>query len=166
MPSSVRPARNSSLQIRIAPEDVTLRDWPLVDRPAGSLAALGLAAAVSLLAGWTANSLLIGGLVALAMAAISWRTWLPVWYELSGSGVTQVVFRWRRRIAWTAIRRHEIRAGGVLLVPDRVLTPLSPLRGLLLHWGRHKSEVLAHLDYYLQSWNHGGSTGATHRPRQ
>jgi hypothetical protein len=165
MPSSVRPSRDSSLRIRIAPEDVTLRDWPLVDRPVGSLAAIGLAAAVSVLAGWAANSPLAGGGVALVLAAILWKTWLPVRYELSGRGVTQSVLRWRRRIPWTAIRRHEIRTIGVLLVPDPVLTPLSPLRGLLVPWGRRKPEVLAHIDYYLQSWSSSGSTTNTHPPR-
>src|SRR5262245_28945508 len=153
MPSSIRRSRDSSLRIRIAPEEVTLRDWPLVDRPVSSLVAIGLAAGLSWLAGWAANSPLWGGIVAALLAVTLWRVWLPVWYELSGGGITQIVLRWRRKIPWTAIRRHEVRGGGVLLVPDDELTGLSPLRGLYLQWGGHQSEVLAHFDYYVQGFS-------------
>lgn len=153
MPSSIRPTRDSSLRIRIAPEEVTLRDWPLVDRPLGSLAAIGLAAGLSWLAGWAVGSWLVGVFVGALLALTLWRTWLPVSYELSGGGITQIVLRWRRRIAWTAIRRHEVRDGGVLLLPDADQTPLAPLRGLYLHYGRRRTDVLAHLDYYLPGWN-------------
>jgi len=159
MPSSIRPTRDSSLRIRIAPEEVTLRDWPLVDRPLGSCVAIGLAAALSCLAGWAASSAAVGVVVGLLLAITLWKTWLPVRYQLGGSGIAQQVLFWRRRIPWTAIRRHELRPHGVLLVPDAELTPLAPLRGLYLHWGNRKTEVLSHLEYYLQSWN--ASTPAT-----
>lgn len=165
MPSSIRPTRDSGLRIRIAPEELTLRDWPLIDRPLGSLAAIGLAAALSWLVGWAIGSPLVGGAVATLLAVTLWRTWLPVRYELSGGGITQIVFGRRRRIPWTAIRQHEFRSDGVILVPDAELTPLSPLRGLYLHWGGQRSEVIAHLDYYLQSWLPGArprSAGSRH----
>lgn len=153
MPSSIRPTRDSSLRIRIAPEELTLRDWPLVDRPVGSWSALALAIGLSCLAGWAASSVALGMAVGLLLAITLWKTWLPLRYQLGGSGIAQQFLFWRRRIPWTAIRRHELRTGGVLLVPDHELTTLAPLRGLYLHWGSRKAEVLSHLDYYLQSWN-------------
>jgi hypothetical protein len=150
MPSSIRPTRDSSLRIRVAPEEVTIRDWPLVDRPLASLAAIALAAGLSCLLGWAADSLLLSGAAAVLLAATLWRTWLPVWYTLSGSGISHRTLFRRRPIPWTAIHQQQIQSDGVLLVPDAELTPLSPLRGLYLHWGRHRAEVLAHLDYYTQ----------------
>ena len=101
------------------------------------------------------------GAVAVFLLLLLWRTWLPVRYELSGSGITQSIFGWRRRVPWISIQSHEIRRDGVLLVPDAALTPLSPLRGLYLHWGRHQSAVLAHLDYYLRPWSAGSRSATT-----
>jgi len=124
-----------------------------MDRPLGSAIALAAALGLAGLAGWAASSVSVGITVGLLLAITLWKTWLPVRYQLGGSGITQQVLFWRRRIPWTAIRRHELRPGGVLLAPDAELTPLAPLRGLYLHWGSRKTEVLSHLEYYLQSWN-------------
>jgi hypothetical protein len=153
MPSSIRPTRDSSFRIRVAPEELTIRDWPLIERPFGSLAAIGLAGGLSWLVAWAAGSPLLGGAVGGLLAITLWRTWLPVRYTLGGSGIAQQVLFWRRLIPWTAIQRHQLHRDGVLLAPDAELTALSPLRGLYLHWGRRQQEVLAHLEYYLQSWH-------------
>lgn len=161
VPSSIHPTRDSSLRIRVAPEELTIRDWPLLDRPTGSLAAIALASAVSCVVGWAAGEPRLAAVVAALLAVTLWRTWLPVWYTLGGSGITQHVLYWRRLISWTAIQRQELLSDGVLLVPDTVQTPLAPLRGLYLHWGRHRAEVLAHLEYYLQSWNHAPRSTVT-----
>src|SRR5262245_19115427 len=161
MPSSVRPSRSSQpstprdVRILVAPEELNFRDWPLVDRPLASLAAIGLAAGMGGLAGWAARTPLVGAAVAVFLMLLLWRTWLPTHYELSGSGISMSVLGWRRRVPWTAIQNHEIKADGVLLVPDAALTSLSPLRGIYLHWGSHQSGVLSHLDYYLRPWNAG-----------
>jgi len=168
MPSSVRPPRSPpppaprdiNVRILVAPDELTWRDWPLFDRPVGSLVAIGLAAAISCLAGWAAGSPLVGGAVAAILLLLLWRTCLPTHYELSGSGITQSILGWRRRVPWTAIQNHEIKSDGVLLVPDAALTPLSPLRGLYLHCGSHKSAVLSHLDYYLRPWNAASRTNS------
>jgi hypothetical protein len=154
MPSSAHPARESSLRIRVAPEEVTIHDWPLRDRPLGSLLALTLGAAASWLVGWKTGQPTAGGLAAAVLAATLWRTWLPVRYELGGSGIVQTIFGWRRRISWIAIQRCEVKHDGVLLLPDATATPLSPVRGLYLHWGDKRDAVLAHLDYYLPGRSH------------
>jgi hypothetical protein len=152
MPSSLKPTRDSGLRIRVAPEDVIIRDWPLVQRPGGAIAALALAAAASCLVGWQTARWELGAAAGAALALILWRTWLPVRYELGSGGIVRVVLGRRLRIPWTAIPRYELREDGVLLLPDAVATPLSSLRGLYLHWGRQKEPVLAALDYYLGNW--------------
>lgn len=98
--------------------------------------------------------------MALALALTLWRTWLPVQYELNISGITQSVLGLERRIAWTAIRTHQVRDDGVLLLPDESATALSPLRGLYLHWGGRRDEVLAQLNYYLHAQHSEARTGS------
>ena len=83
------------------------------------------------------------------LAITLWRTWLPVRYQIGGGGIVQVALGRRRRIPWTAILRYEVRPGGVLLLPDAIVTPLSPLRGLYLPWGGQREAVLASCEYYL-----------------
>lgn len=162
MPSSIRHPRDSGLRIRVAPEDVTLVDWPLRQRPASSLVALGLAGGGSWLVGWATQRWEYGALAAVVLAITLWRTWLPVRYILNSSGITQVLFgRWKRRVPWTAIGAYKIRTDGVLLVPDAVVTPLSPLRGLYLHWGHRREAVLASLEYYVHGWR-TASRNSTH----
>ncbi len=165
MPSSVQPVRDSSVRFRVVPPEVTIHDWAVRDRPLGSSVALTMTAGASWLAAWAMDNVLVGLVVAAALGLVAWRTWLPVRYDLSASGVTQSVFRWRRRIPWTAVVRHELRGGGVLLLADANVTPLSPLRGLYLHWGKHRADVLAHVEYYLQSWtatDHAAHAGQQH----
>jgi hypothetical protein len=148
-----RTTGNSSLRIRVAPEELTLTDWPLRQRPVASLVALAAAGGAAWLAGWLSGSPIAGGVVAAALAIALWRTWIPVRYELGGGGIVQSVFGWQRRIAWIAIQHYELHEDGVLLLPDAAAAPLSPLRGLYLRWGQRRDEVLAHLEYYLQSWH-------------
>jgi hypothetical protein len=150
MSSSLRPARDSSIRVRpTSPEEVTISDWALRDRPLASSVAMTLAAGATWLAVWATNNWIIGVLVAVALALTLWRTWLPIQYELSASGITQRVLHLERRIPWTAVRAHEIKADGVLFLPDDTIAPASPLRGLYLHWGAHREQVLAQIHYHL-----------------
>ncbi|HEX5102729.1 MAG TPA: hypothetical protein VFV87_02900 [Pirellulaceae bacterium] len=165
MPSSARQPCESGLRIRIAPEEVSFTDWPLRQRPGGSLLALALAGGVSWLVGWAAGRWEVGAIAAAALAFTLWQIWLPVRYEIDGRGIAQLYFgRWRRRIPWSAIRQYEVRSDGVLLVPDAAVTPLSPLRGLYLHWGAHREEVLANLEYYVHSWRSPAGNSIYRRP--
>jgi len=172
MTSSARQPRDSrlpshsggGLRIRVAPEEVSLTDWPLRQRPLGSLLALAAAGGLSWLVGWAATRWEVGAVVAAALAVTLWRTWLPVRFEINSGGIAQVLFgRWKRRIPWSAIQAYDIRSDGVLLVPDVVITPLSPLRGLYLHWGDQRDAVLANLEYYVHGWR-AASRHSTHRP--
>jgi hypothetical protein len=152
MPSSIRATRDAGLRIRVAPEEVTVVDWPLRQRPVASFVALAIAGGASWLVGALTNNGAVGLGVAAVLAVTLWRTWLPVRYEIGSGGIVQRVWRWRRRIPWTAILRYEVKGDGVLLLPDAAATPISALRGLYLHWIDRKVEVLANLDYYLQGW--------------
>ena len=153
MPSSARQPQNCALRIRVAPEPVSLIDWPLRQRPASSLAVLALAGSASWLVGWAPMRWEAGAIATAALAITLWRTWLPVRFELNSSGITQVILdRFKRRISWSAIGAYDVRTDGVLLVPDPVVTPLSPLRGLYLHWGDQREAVLASLEYYVHGW--------------
>jgi hypothetical protein len=149
MPSSTRPTRDSQVRLRAAPEEVTVDDWGLRDRPLASLVAMTLAAGASWLAALGSGSLPAGIAVAIVLAVILWRTWLPVRYQLGSGGVTQSVLGWRRRIPWLAIQRFDVRESGVLLLADPAPTPLAPLRGLFLPWGNQREEVLAIVEFYV-----------------
>jgi hypothetical protein len=152
------------LRIRVAPEEVSLTDWPLRQRPVSSLFALAIAGGTSWLVGWAANRWEVGAIAAAALGITLWRTWLPVRFEIGSGGIVQVIVgRFKRRIPWSAIQAYEVRQTGVLLLPDAVVTPLSPLRGLFLHWGDQREAVLASLDYYVHGWR-TASHHSTHRP--
>jgi hypothetical protein len=169
MPSSAHHPRESSLRsqsagglrsdtagglrIRVAPEEVSLVDWPLRQRPVRSLFALALAGGLSWLVGWGTMRWEAGVFAAAALAITLWRTWLPVQFDINSGGIAHTILgRWKRRIPWSAIQAYDIRTDGVLLVPDAVITPLSPLRGLYLHWGNQREAVLANLEYYVHGW--------------
>src|SRR5437016_558521 len=91
MPSSLRPPRDSNLTLRAAPDEVTIDDWGIRDRPLGSSLALTLAAGASWLAAWATDAPLVGLVVAVILAVVAWRTWLPVRYEIGATGVTQSI---------------------------------------------------------------------------
>ena len=67
MPSSTQPTRESGLRIRVAPEAVEIVDWPLVQRPLSSAAALLVAGAASGLAGYAAQSGTVAAVVAMLL---------------------------------------------------------------------------------------------------
>jgi len=165
MPASTRPTRDSQVRLRAAPEEVTVGDWGLRDRPLGSSVAVTLATGTSWIAAWGTGNLLAGLLVAGVLAIILLRTWLPVRYQLNGSGVGQSVFGWRRQIPWTAIQSYEVKGSGVLLLADAGQSPLGPLRGFFVPWGGHRGQVLALLDFYLPSSN-AGEPSAPQPPAQ
>jgi len=149
MPSSIRPARDGSSRVRQAPEDVTIDDWPLRDRPLGASLGLTLAAGLTWLAVWATGNVPVGAAIGVLLLLPLWRTWLPVHYQVGSGGIVQSVAGWRRRIPWTAIRRYEPRDEGVLLFADATAVGLSSLRGLFLHCGAKREAVIAQLEHHL-----------------
>jgi hypothetical protein len=153
--------RSGSLHIRIAPEEVTLWVWPLRDRGRGAWIALALPLLAGVLVAWRFEQWWAGVMVGLVGYAAIWRTWLPVQVTLGPTGIRERCLGWERQINWTAIRTYEIRRHGVLLLPDERPARIAPLRGLYLHWGAHRSEVLDIVEYYLQAWA-GSAPPSTH----
>ena len=149
MPSSLASARDGSSRLREAPEEVTIDDWPLRDRPLGASIALTLAAGLTWLAVWATGVAVVGAVIGVALLLTLWRSWLPVRYRLGSGGIVQAALGLRRRIPWTAIRRYEPRSDGVLLLPDATGAGISPLRGLYLHCGGKREAVIAQLDHHL-----------------
>ena len=101
------------------------------------------------------------GMFALVLLTL-WRNLIPLRFELNPQGITQVVLGRRTRIPWTSILNYQVYSSGVMLLPDAVVVPLSPLRGLYLPWGLQKERVLANIEYYLASWTNSQTT--TSRP--
>ncbi|WP_425617668.1 hypothetical protein NA78x_001351 [Anatilimnocola sp. NA78] len=150
-----------SLHIRVAPEEVTLWHFPLRDRGLGAWLAMLVPLLAGLLVAWRFDQWWAGVLVGLVGYAAIWRNWLPVQISLGATGIKERCLGFERRIGWTAIRSYEVRRFGLLLLPDDRLTRVAPLRGLYLHWGRQKGEVLAVVEYYLQAWA-GAAPPSTH----
>jgi hypothetical protein len=153
--------KSVSLHIRVAPEEITLWHWPLRDRRLGAWIALAVPLITGLFIAWRFDQWWAGVIVGLIGYATIWRTWLPVQITLSSTGIKERCLGFERRISWTAIHSYEVRRHGVLLFPDERLTRVAPLRGLYLHWGSHRAEVLEVVEYYLQAWA-GSAPPSTH----
>ena len=141
--------RDSQLRLRAAPEEVTIDDWGLRDRPLTSAVAIVLAVGASWLAGRTTGNLAMAAIVAAALAVILWRTWLPVKYQLNGSGITQTVLRWRRRVPWTAVAGYEPGESGAFVHGGTERASIGSLHRFLLPWGARREQVLAVLEFYV-----------------
>lgn len=153
--------KSVSLHIRVAPEEITLWQWPLRDRGLGAWLAMAAPLLAGLLIAWRFEQWWAGVPVGVIGYIALWRNWLPVQVTLNATGIQERCLGFERRINWTAIRSYEIRRHGVLLFPDERLTRVAPLRGLYLHWGRHREEVLEVVEYYLQAWA-GSAPPSTH----
>ena len=146
---SFAPDEFDFAESQAAPPSLQWRSWPLGESlsaavlvPAGLLAA---GAAIRWVTGQTHLALLAVAALGIAL----WGFFLPTAFELNSEGVSQWLLGRRRRIPWREIRRYQVRASGVLLLPSADACPLDACRGLYLPWGRHRPEVLAHVHYYL-----------------
>ncbi|MBC7854780.1 MAG: hypothetical protein IAF94_15215 [Pirellulaceae bacterium] len=157
MEASIKAA-HSPLRIRVAPEEVTVRFWGLRDEPLGTWLRVILGAGASAGVGtFLENEWWGWGTLALVLITL-WRNLIPLRFEISPHGITQIVLGRRTRILWTSILNYQVYSRGVLLLPDAAVTPLSPLRGLFLSWGSQKERVLANIEYYLASWTASQTT--------
>lgn len=145
-------AAPTSLRIRVAPEEVTVRFWGLRDEPLGTWLRIIVGGVASAVAGaYLGHEAWGWGTMGLMLLTL-WRNWIPLRFEIGPHGITQIVLGRRTRILWTSILNYQVYSRGVLLLPDAVVVPLSPLRGLYLPWGTQKEQVLANIEYYLASW--------------
>ena len=146
------------MRIRVAPEDVTVRYLGLRDRPLATWFNLFLAAGASMLAGWFLGHDVWGWGMMGVLVLTLWPSLLPQRFEIGPHGISRFVLGRRTRISWTQILNYRVYRHGVLLLPDAVVTPLSPLRGLFLPWGSQRERVLANIEYYLASWTPSQTT--------
>jgi hypothetical protein len=157
MDTSAKPV-TQPLRIRVAPEEVTVHYWGLRDNPLDTwlriVIGIGAAAVVGNFLG---NEWWGWGTLTLVLITL-WRSLLPLRFEMGPPGIMQVVLGRRTRILWTSILNYQVYSSGVLLLPDAVLIPLSPLRGVFIPWGLQKESVLANIDYYLASWTNSQTT--------
>lgn len=136
-------------QLGSPPADVELVNWPLRDGgPRVWLALVTVVAAPLAAAAW-ADNLAVGLICVAALAVSLWRVWIPVRFQFGPKGIVQEVFGRRRRIAWSAIRRCEVRRQGVLLLPTYDRRPLAVVAGLYVRWGAKRDELLTIVNYYL-----------------
>ena len=110
---------------------------------------LAVLVAVSLAVGWKLESVLSGGLAAVALAVAAWRLWLPVTWDLGYGGVTETVMGRAVRIPWTAIAGWREYRSGVLLLPEADTAPILALRGRFLAWRNRRADVMALLEHYV-----------------
>jgi hypothetical protein len=156
--------KSVSLHIRVAPEELTFWHLPLRERGLDAWLALAMPLLAGLVIAWRFEWW-AGVIVGLIAYAAIWRTWLPSQFTLGATGIKERCLGIERQIGWTAIRSYEIRRHGILLFPDERLTRVSPLRGLYLHWGPHKDEVLDIVEYYLQAWASAAPPSTQQMPR-
>ena len=115
--ASMSSARSpdSVTKLRIAPPDLRLVNWPLRDAKLASVLTVVLVTIASVVAVQLSDSVAMGVLTCLALAAALWRMWVPVTFELSASGIVETIGRRRTRTSWSLIQRCEIRGSGVVL---------------------------------------------------
>ena len=133
------------------PANVEVVNWPVKDEPSSAWAVLAVCLLISLGVGWLGQSPIMT-LVALGSFGVAlWRVWIPVRFELSPKGVVETVFRRKRRVPWSSIKRCQIRRAGVLLLPTKDSSPISLLSGIYLSWGDQKEALLSCINHYLGS---------------
>ncbi len=131
------------------PPPIRWRSWPVRDDALQGLAVVTGLLLVAAVVGGVSGKVYLGLLALAALVVALWRFFLPVRFGLDGEGISQRIFGRQRRIPWEAIRHHEVRWAGVLLLPREDRSAMAPFRGLYVPWTAHRDEVLAHVDYYL-----------------
>jgi hypothetical protein len=98
---------------------------------------------------WMTADAYLPWLAVAALALTMWRMFVPVEFELGHEGIDQQILGRRYRLPWTAIKRYEVLASGVLVLPAAAARPLDVLDGLFLPWANHRGEILAILEREL-----------------
>ena len=139
---------DSVTKLRIAPPDLRLVNWPLRDAKLASVLSVALVTILSFVATQLSESVAMGVLTCLALAAALWRMWIPVTFELSASGIVEKIGRHRTRTPWSQIQSCEKRRSGVVLhLGESGLRNGS--RGRYIRWNQRRGELLAILEHYL-----------------
>lgn len=129
------------------PPPVGWRSWPLEEGGLSAWMLSALAVALIVAVGLSTGSMQRTLAACLLLGLAAWRFFVPIHFELSAQGVSQELFGRQRRIPWRVFESCEVCREGVFLRP--AAGDLAPLRGMYLPWGKHQSEVMAFVEYYV-----------------
>lgn len=144
-------ASSGSQPVQIAtrpatPVPPTWRSWPVVDSPAEFVllsAAIVATVGLAFRYGGPLTAIMAG----VVLVVVSWRRYVPTFYELSALGVSENCLGRKRRIPWISIDRFVLGRKGAYL--SSAGAPLELLRGLYLPWGSQREQIVTTLRYYL-----------------
>jgi hypothetical protein len=128
-----------------SPAPFAWRSWPVVDEWRRTWLIAATVALISLVIGIATGRFDLALLALGVQAAVLWRLWLPIHYEINARGIEQRIFRRTVKTPWTAIRRHELRRDGVLIFREADARPFDAWRGVYLPWSRNQAAVIASL---------------------
>lgn len=130
----------------VTPVPVTWRSWPIVDS-LGEFFFLTLTAGAAIGIAYRFAGPLTAVAAGIVLALVSWRYFVPTFFELSALGVSENCLGRKRRIPWISIDRYIVGRKGAYL--SSTGAPLEMLRGLYLPWGPHREQIVATLRYYI-----------------
>ena len=133
---------------RAPPSPLRWRVWPMEEGGPVAWLLTTVMVLLAALTGWVMASALWAVLACGLLALAAWRYFVPVYFEVGPQGIFQEVLGRRQRISWRSIGYVQRGRDGLVLAPGGVAFP--ELRGLYLPWGRHRADVVALVDYYLQ----------------
>lgn len=128
------------------PVPTAWRSWPVVDSPS-ELVLLTTAIVAIVGVAYRFGGPLTAITAGVAMLVVSWRRYVPTFYELSALGVSENCLGRKRRIPWISIDRFVLGRKGAYL--SSAGAPLELLRGLYLPWGGQREQIVTTLRYYL-----------------
>ncbi|MFO0896724.1 MAG: hypothetical protein U0836_04765 [Pirellulales bacterium] len=128
---------------------VTVRSWPARDAGWWAVVSAGGLCASAALLGLTCRSWLVGAAGGGLVAFASWRYWLPVYFDLDASGITQRLGRRRWRIPWTAIGGYALRPQGVALWAADAGSLAASARAIVIPWNGQSGTLLAAIAEHL-----------------
>jgi hypothetical protein len=136
-------------QEAIAPAVLRWRNWPLAENARWSwLVPLGILAIGGMVA-YLGNSLLLGTLALLGLAATMWRFFVPVRYEISPLGLQRSALGRMQRMSWRAVRAYQLRPTGVVLFQHPDPNTIDLLRSAFIPYPVDEDDVLCALREHL-----------------
>lgn len=130
----------------VTPVPITWRSWPIVDS-LGEFFFLTISIGAAIGAAYRFAGPLTAIAAGVVLAFVSWRYFVPTFFELSALGVSENCMGRKRRIPWISIDRYILGRKGAYL--SSAGAPLEMLRGLYLPWGPHRDQIVTMLRYYL-----------------
>jgi hypothetical protein len=105
--------------------------WITLDRKFSTAVICGVAAAAAACVGYFCGYLAMFAALALMLLTV-WYVFVPVRFEINGSGIVRTVFGRHWFIAWNDIKEYQICRSGFLLLPQRDRFALEPFSGFYL----------------------------------